>query len=400
MSRFIEKSKAHFGMVFMSIMFVIFVIMLIISQGTYAGSEIDPTSQGHLVTIHDGERSTTVLSQATTIGDVVREAGFIVDKNDSVEPSVDTVMTESGYQVNIYRARPVLVIDGGSRTKIITPYQTSRQIVSSAGIKIYDEDALILERSSDILADGAGLKLIIKRAIPIQFTLFGKTNTVRTQAGNVAEMLKEKGIEMTENDHLSVDVNARITKDMKIRLWREGHQTLTVEKSINYDTRTIEDADKPFGYRVVQTAGVKGKRSVTYDILIRDGVEVKRTEIASLTITKSTTEVIVVGIKVTSSSDARAIGYNMMIKSGFNANQWTCLDKLWTRESQWKVTAKNPSSGAYGIPQSLPASKMASVGSDYLTNPETQIKWGLNYIKARYGTPCGAWQHSEDYGWY
>lgn len=80
--------------------------------------------------------------------------------------------------------------------------------------------------------------------------------------------------------------------------------------------------------------------------------------------------------------------------------QFSCLDKLFTRESGWNTYATNPSSGAYGIPQALPASKMASAGADWKTNPFTQVRWGLNYIASRYGSPCGAWSHSQSVGWY
>ena len=82
------------------------------------------------------------------------------------------------------------------------------------------------------------------------------------------------------------------------------------------------------------------------------------------------------------------------------SGQFDCLDQLWTRESEWQVQNTNPSSGAYGIPQSLPASKMASAGDDWRTNPETQIRWGLGYIDGRYGSPCAAWSHSQSYNWY
>lgn len=85
---------------------------------------------------------------------------------------------------------------------------------------------------------------------------------------------------------------------------------------------------------------------------------------------------------------------------GWGDDQFECLDLLWTRESNWDYQAQNPSSGAYGIPQSLPGSKMASVGDDWQTNPLTQITWGLGYIDERYGSPCSAWSHSESTGWY
>lgn len=92
-------------------------------------------------------------------------------------------------------------------------------------------------------------------------------------------------------------------------------------------------------------------------------------------------------------ADPRGAARALMSDYGFSSdNQWNCLNLLWEGESAWDFKAENPSSGAYGIPQSLPASKMATEGADYRTNPVTQIKWGLNYIKQSYGTPCGAWE--------
>lgn len=84
---------------------------------------------------------------------------------------------------------------------------------------------------------------------------------------------------------------------------------------------------------------------------------------------------------------------------GWGADQFDCLVALWNRESGWRVNAANPS-GAYGIPQALPGSKMSSAGADWATNAGTQIEWGLGYISSRYGSPCGAWQSSEERGWY
>lgn len=96
----------------------------------------------------------------------------------------------------------------------------------------------------------------------------------------------------------------------------------------------------------------------------------------------------------------RALGYRLMLEFGWGNDQWPALDALWRRESGWNHLAENRSSGAYGIPQSLPANKMATVGADWRTNPETQIRWGLAYIAARYGSPRVAWAHSEKVGWY
>ncbi|MBT8227680.1 MAG: lytic transglycosylase domain-containing protein [Dactylosporangium sp.] len=98
-------------------------------------------------------------------------------------------------------------------------------------------------------------------------------------------------------------------------------------------------------------------------------------------------------------SGNKAVGCTLMVKAGYPIAQMPCLDKLWTKESGWRTTASNPS-GAYGIPQANPGSKMAAYGSDWKTSAATQVSWGLNYIKGRYSTPCGAWSSFQSKGWY
>lgn len=96
----------------------------------------------------------------------------------------------------------------------------------------------------------------------------------------------------------------------------------------------------------------------------------------------------------------KATAKSMLASHGWGGDQWGCLEALWQKESGWNERAMNRYSGAYGIPQALPGSKMASAGGDWQTNAATQIEWGLGYIKGRYGTPCGAWGHSQSVGWY
>jgi len=90
----------------------------------------------------------------------------------------------------------------------------------------------------------------------------------------------------------------------------------------------------------------------------------------------------------------------MLGSFGWSSGQFSCLDPLWQHESGWSVTAANPGSGAYGIPQALPGSRMASAGPDWQANAATQIKWGLDYIKGTYASPCAAWAHEQATGWY
>jgi len=97
---------------------------------------------------------------------------------------------------------------------------------------------------------------------------------------------------------------------------------------------------------------------------------------------------------------AKATASELVTARGWGQGEYDCLVALWNRESHWNVYAYNARSGAYGIPQALPGTKMASAGADWATNAATQITWGIGYIAARYGTPCGAWGHSQLMGWY
>ena len=100
------------------------------------------------------------------------------------------------------------------------------------------------------------------------------------------------------------------------------------------------------------------------------------------------------------SGSPRQIAQATLGSFGWSSSQFSCLDPLWEHESRWSVTAANPGSGAFGIPQALPGSRMASAGPDWQTSAATQITWGLRYIRDTYGSPCAAWSHEQATGWY
>jgi len=279
------------------------------------------TGSGRLVTIHDRGEEKVLLSNAATIGDALNEAGIALDSHDAVEPGLGEKLVATEYQINIYRARPVTVVDGPTRTKIVTAYQTAEQIVADSGIHLYAEDTTKLSRSDDILADGAGLQLSIDRAIPFSFTLYGATTEARTQAATVGEMLKEKSITLSPSDRLSVASETPVTAGLEVRVWREGKQTITVDEPITFTTESIKDADQEIGYKTVRTAGENGSRSVTYEVTIQDGQEVGRTEIAGVTTKEAVKQVEVIGAKLSntfSGGFAEALGRLRSCESGGN----------------------------------------------------------------------------------
>jgi uncharacterized protein YabE (DUF348 family) len=374
----------------------------VLAQGTDEVPAV--ASDQHVLTIHDRGDEQVLITKASTLGEALKLAGIEISAgHDVVEPSLDSELVASNYSINIYRARPITVVDGVVKRNITTAEQTPERIAKAAGITIYSEDQTDFSAPSDILSNGSSQVMSIDRATVVQFTLYGKHAEVRTRATTVEEFLKEKSIKIGANDYLSVDKGQAISTGMAIELWREGKQTVTVEEEVDFEIEKVQDANREAGYREVKTPGVKGKRNATYEIEMKNGQEASRTEIASVTIEEPKKQVEIIGAKLptpTNPTEAQAIGKEMMLAAGFGEDQWGCLYNLWMRESGWRTTAGNVSSGAYGIPQSLPASKMAAFGGDYLTNPRTQIAWGLSYIKGRYGTPCGGWSAFQAKGWY
>lgn len=187
-------------------------------------------------------------------------------------------------------------------------------------------------------------------------------------------------------------------------------KVVTEEVEIPYETITkdVSNGSQTTQNRVVQS-GSNGLKRVTYRIRYQNGAEIEKTEISSEVIKEPVDKIVEVRTKQVTSrggvvsgsvAEYQAYAEKRCFDYGWSDADFQALVKLWNKESRWNPYACNSSSGAYGIPQALPASKMAVYGTDYLTNYKTQIDWGLNYIKSRYGTPTAAWNHSCSKGWY
>lgn len=260
-----------------------------------------------VITIHDGNEEKVVITKESTVASVLKQAKIKVLPDDTVDPMTDTKLIANAYQINVYRARPVLVIDGNTRQTVMTPYDTGRQIIEKSGLSYYDEDKVSLERSNDILqTDGAAETLRIKRATVFNFMLYGKAIEARTQAKTVSAMMKEKNIKLGKDDTVSLPLDTPITAGMKIEIWRNGKQTLTQEEPIAFTVQQVKDANQPVGYRQIKNAGVNGKKMVTYEVEMKNGQEVARKEIQSVQTQAPQEQVEVIGTKPSFSGDFAA----------------------------------------------------------------------------------------------
>ncbi|HSE61878.1 MAG TPA: G5 domain-containing protein, partial [Candidatus Saccharimonadales bacterium] len=172
-----------------------------------------------------------------------------------------------------------------------------------------------LTRIDDFVTDGGvGLKLTIQRATPIKFDLYGKVVEARTQSKTVEGLLKEKGVVLGAQDGVNVPLQTPISANMAVQVWRNGVQTVTEEQEVAFLVKQIRDTNRPIGFKEVQTPGVKGKRVVTYQVDMRNGVAVSRTEIQGVTIEQPKEQVEVVGAKP-GNGLSKAKGVNMFVDS-------------------------------------------------------------------------------------
>lgn len=391
-----KKSTPFSAVVIACITLVAFGVVAMISSVSAQSAE-KPAPNGRLVTVYDRGTEKVLLTKAATVGGALKAAGISLDKNDTVEPAVDERLVATDYQVNIYRARPIIVVDGATRLKVMTPYQTPAQIAKDADISLQSEDITTIDRVDDIVAEGAGLRMTIERATAFTLILYGETTTAYTQEATVGAMLQEKGITVNAKDTLSVPTSTKLTPGMTVELWRDGVQTKTEVEAVEFETEEIKDADREIGFREVKTPGVPGERRVTYEIVMKNGREESRKEIQSVTTKEPKRQIEVVGIK--SKVTPYTGGGNKtqwLSASVIPEGSWGAADYIVSQESGWNPNAVNVSSGACGLAQALPCSKVP--GNPY--DPINSLNWMNGYVTGRYGSWEAAVSFKQANGWY
>ena len=353
----------------------------------------------HIITVHDDGVDKGFVTSSSTVREALKDGDIRLDASDRTEPGLDEKLVASSYQVNIYRARPVLVRDGASELTIVTSYRTGQQIAKEAGITLHDEDTTTLTSSTDPISDGAVEVMTIKRATPFTFVFYGKTEPAYSQATTVGEMLIEKGIKMTTDDELSISASAALVPGMSIALWRNGVQTLTQDEDITYQTEQVKDSDHEVGYKATTTVGEKGRRTATYRINVQNGVEVSREEVNSIVLKAAVTQVDVIGTKVSLPAGSHE---DWMAAAGISSGDYGYVNYIVSHEDfSWEpckvqggaVDCTYSGNMGYGLVQATPGSKMVSAGSDWRTNPITQLRWATGYAIGRYGSWQVAYEH-------
>ena len=336
-----------------------------------------------------------------TVGDVLKQQHVPVKAGDVVEPAL-SAPARGVDEIVVRTSRQVRIEDNGEWKTVTTTASTVGELLDALGDRA-DGAVSTASRSEPLGRE----PLRISTTKSLHVLVDGQDVPVTTAAATVGEVLSDAGVELGSKDTTSAPLGAAAVDDMVVVVNRGKSSTSHVTQVVAFDSKKTEDPSLPKGQKVVKTAGRVGTIERVYKVATKGGVEVSRTLVSQKVTAEPVDEVVLVGTMtvpdpstvVVSPGSAQAIAKAMVADRGWDSSQFSCLVSLWNRESGWRVTAANPS-GAYGIAQAKPGSKMASVGSDWRTNAKTQITWGLGYIADRYGTPCGAWAHSQATGWY
>ncbi len=381
-------------------MIFLFLVSTVLAMAAFAGGA--DASDKRIVSIFaDGEKQ-TIITDKTNVRNVLEHAEVEIHPKDLVEPALDANISSELFKINIYRARPYIIVDGGKERGVLSAYQSPKLIAEDAGVKVYPEDKLEMDQISNIVEETMlGQRIKIVRATPVTLNLYGEEASYRTHAKTVGEVMDEKEIVLSQGDVLAPGREQVIKSGLKIHVIGVSGDVIAVEEPIQHQVENVYDSSMDAGTSRVEKAGHDGRKLVTYRIILHNSVEVGREEIQSVTLEEPEPGVLVVGTKSADPSGNAVIGQEMAAARGWVGDEWGCLYQLWLHESGWNhLTSNYGGSGAYGIPQALPGSKMSSAGADWATNPRTQITWGIGYITGRYGTPCGALSHANSTGWY
>lgn len=372
-------------------------VLAVVAAATSAFAVLHKT-----VTVDVDGTSVQVEAFGRTVGDMLASGGITVGERDLVAPAVDQPISRAG-QIVVRHGRELAVEVDGSQRDVWTTALTVGEAVDGLGLRD-DEVRLSASRSAELGRD----MLRVSTLKTIHLVVDGQVIDGVSSAATVRDALRDIGLVLDDGDQVSVPLDATAVDGLVVLVTRASTGGETVTEAMPFDSQEVEDPGMVKGNTVITTKGKAGVRTTTYELQVVGGVVTGRTPIASVVTVAPVTQVTKVGtaelpdptVVAVEPGTAQALGKEMAAARGWGDDQFACLLSLWNQESGWRVNAANRSSGAYGIPQALPGSKMATVGADWQTNPATQITWGLNYIGGRYGNPCGAWAQHEAKGWY
>ncbi len=350
----------------------------------------------------------TVPTKEPTVGALLKKLKIRINPRDRVEPSRSTRILEDNFRINIYRAVPVTITDGVTTTTAFSAAATPRSIVTDAGVPLYPEDTVTASPAVNLVSQQSlGERIVINRATPITLNDYGTELPLRTHAKTVGQLLSDEGIHLRTADTVIPSVATSITPNMQVIVNRKGTKIVTTTQTIPAPVQTVPDMSLSFGTSAVRQQGSNGTRVLTYQVNTENGKAVGQTLLQSVVTVQPVPEIIARGKAVSIPADKQAV----MAEAGIPVYDYPYVNYIVSHESGWCPTKLQGEVGycpgyaptffpvylGYGLVQATPGTKMDTAGSDWRTNPVTQLRWASSYAIERYGSWAGAYDHWSAY---
>ena len=245
----------------------------------------------------DGEKK-VITSTAPTVAEALKESGVQLGSGDSVEPSPDTAVPVGFFNINVYRSRPVVVVDGAVRKTVQTSSQSPALIAKTAGFTVYPEDTYAVSTINEVTSAGVvGQQVVIDRAVPVTLLADGQKVTARTHQKTVGGLLNERDVAFGPEDTVTPGRDTKISPNISIQINRVKVAVVKQTEAIAHETKTVNDPNLEIGTTRVETAGSDGQKDSTYRVQYQNGVEKSRQLISQTVVKQPVTEVKIVGTK-------------------------------------------------------------------------------------------------------
>lgn len=375
--------------------FVSIFMVAAICGGNSASAEGD---EPRMISIYDSGSRISVKSDASTVREALLRAKIELNPGDKIEPALDEEINSKNYNINIYRGRDAIVLDGNKKLYVRTASSTPKEVAVDSGVELLEADIVKIVPFNNLLETGTTVAYQVVRAKTIHLNFYGKQIDKRTQANTIADFLKEQSIDSnTDKTWVSLSHDTVITDGISFAIQPQGKQTITLDEEIPFREQTTYDYELTYGKREIIKPGMKGQKTVTYEVEMHDGVEISRQTISEIIVKNAETQEVKVGMKVDLPTGSHE---DWMAAVGILPSDYGYVNYIITHESHWNPLAKNRSSGATGVCQALPGKKMASAGADWETNPITQLKWCNGYAIGRYGSWRKAYEFWTVHKWW
>lgn len=346
-------------------------------------------ADSRVVNVYADGQSQTLPTRAKTVKDLLERLDIKLSDGDVVEPGLDTEILDDNFSVNVYRARPVTVIDAGKEVTVNTATQSPRSVAEEVGVTLFPEDNVKVEIPDNVIDEGSATEqLVIERSIPVKLVMYGQSYDIRTHAKTVGELIHDKGLDASDVTVLP-PADTLLTADMVVFVTYPDKNIVTVEEAIPNGEETVSDPELPTGQTKVRQEGSPGKKVVIYEVDKSDPA--KKAVLQTVIAAEPVNRIIAKGTKVIAGTVTGSKA-DWMRLAGVDPSQYQYADYIIGRESGWNPAAVS-SNRCIGLGQRCNAQILISACPNWQTDPVCQMQHFSGYANSRYGS----WQQAYNF---